>query len=356
MNAYDGNKILTFYKEAKDCLERGLCTPRTALIYPSRVCNQHCYFCIDKITNTGFTKDLKVRFMNRDLFLNLPKELKNLGCEAVELCGGGEPFLHPDIEEFILECKKYNLKLGSLTNGTCLSGSLADLVIDNFSFVRISLDSFNSETYQSIRQTSLNGKDSLSEVLRNLRYLVQRKREVNSRILITVKSVFNKDTIHEMTEYIKIARTYKVDGIHIKGVRNVENELDLSVLDPIYEKILEDEKKQNRKGEPFVFGSLNNTVIESPFCFACSFDIFIDTDGSLRLCCYYQNREEDHTYARITSDTLSNLRLIWEGLNHHKALKKIDTSKCNLYNCKYHSYNNVLYEGIIEDQGQWQFT
>lgn len=356
MKAYSSEKILTFYREAKDSIEKGICTPRTALIYPSRVCNQHCYFCIDEITNADFVKNQKVKFMEKNLFLGLPKELKKLGCEAVEMCGGGEPFLHPNIKEFILECKNNNLKMGALTNGTCLEKELADLVVESFSFVRISLDSFNPVTYQHIRGTSELGTNSLNHVLENLEYLVRKKRESNSKILLTVKSVFNKDIIHEMPEYIRIARSYGVDGIHIKGVRNVDNELDLSSLDPKYLEILENEKKKNQKGKSFVFGSLNNTVIESPFCFACSFDIFIDTDGSLRLCCYYQSREEEHTYAKITFDTLSDLRVIWEGLDHQKAFKGIDISKCNLYNCKYHSYNNILYKGIVKDEGQWQFT
>lgn len=349
MLAYNGNKILTFYDKAKQCLSGGLCFPRTALIYPSRLCNQNCYFCSDKVTN----KQLKNIFMDRDLLASLPNQVADLGCEAVELCGGGEPFTHPDLPEFIENCLYYNLKLGSLTNGTLLKGKLADLVVDTFSFIRISLDSFNPQTYSSVRGASLKGNNSLEQVLKNIKYLVRRKKEMGSKILITVKAVFDKNTLCELSQFINESRELGVDGINIKSVRNVKEQLDVNSIPQYYVDFLEREKGKNKEGEPWVFGNFNNSVIETFDCFACNFHVFIDTDGSLRLCCYYQNRPKEHTYGKLKVD---NLRELWTSIEHRKAVSSIDVTKCNLYNCKYHNFNNLLSKGIVEDEGQWQFT
>ena len=349
MLAYDRNKILTFRKETIDQFTNGICYPRTALVYPSRACNQHCYFCSDDETNAHS----KISMMRKELFFSIPKQVKELGCEAIEMCGGGEPFLHPQMLEFIETSRAYGLRLGSLTNGTRLFGEVADRVVDTFSFVRISIDSFIPETYSKIRQVPLTGKNSLDQVLKNIEYLVTKKKEKNSKILITLKSVFSKDTIEELPHYVEFASTLGVDGINIKGVRNVDNQLDTDNLPQYYVDYLENIKKKNVKGKSWVFGSLTNTTIKTPGCFACNFHVFIDTDGSLRMCCYYQNRPIEHTYG-ILSPT--NLRELWESETHKQKVKDIDTTKCNVYNCKYHSYNNVLYDGVINDDGQWQFT
>lgn len=349
MIAYDGHKILTFYNSAKESLEKGICAPRTALVYPSRSCNQNCYFCSDNDTN----KDLGFRVMKKSLLLSIPRQVKEIGCEAIEMCGGGEPFLSNYIPEFIEECMKYDLKLGSLTNGTRLKGELADLVVDTFSFIRISVDSFNPTTYSKIRQTPLSGGNSLEQVIANIKYLVKRKRETGSKILITVKAVFNKETLFELPSYIDYATSLGVSGINIKGVRNVGDQLDVSAIPQIYIDYLTQKKKANVEGKPWVFGTLFNSTIHTPICFACNFHVFIDTDGSLRICCYYQNRPIEHTFGILTE---TNLKELWESEIHKQKVKEIDTTKCNVYNCKYHTFNNILYKGIVEDEGQWQFT
>ena len=346
MSVYDKNKILTFYHEAKEALTTGLCTPRTTLIYPSRVCNQNCYYCADKETN----KEVSVKFMDRDLFLNLPYQVSQLGCEAIEMCGGGEPFLHPDIQEFINISSNLGLKLGTLTNGTVLQGSLADLVLERFSFVRISMDSFHEDTYNNIRHPR-NNNVSLEKVIDNIRYLVRRKKETNSNLIITIKAVFNSDTIREMESFIDYGILIGVDGINIRTTKNVDNSITEKQRKE-YTEILDFVKNSNNS-PTYIFGGLNDSVLETSNCFVNPFHVFIDTDGSVRLCCYYQNRQEEHTIGNINNDSLHD---IWWSELHKEQIETIDTAKCNLYNCKYHSFNKVLYEGIVDDKCQWQFT
>ena len=347
MDAYSNSKVLTFYHEAQECLDTGLCKPRNALIYPSRACNQNCYYCADGDTN----EDLKHRIMNTKLFLSLPQQVKSLGCEAIDLCGGGEPFLHPHIEEFILLASEFNLKLGALTNGTMLYGNLADLVLKTFSFVRISLDSFNLDTYNKVRRPK-NHNVSLEKVIENIKYLVSKKKEINSNLIITIKAAFDKDTILDLEEFIETGIVLGVDGIHIKTAKNTDNVITKERVKN-YEFTLNAYKKDNKNHKTQVFGSLEDSVLETPKCFVSPFHVFIDTDGSIRLCCYYQDRQEEHTIGNIHNDSLRN---IWWSEIHKEKIKNIDVSKCSVYDCKFHKYNKVLWDGIIKDQGQWQFT
>jgi hypothetical protein len=165
--------------------------------------------------------------------------------------------------------------------------------------------------------------------------------------------VFSKDTVCELPQYIDTATELGVDGINIKGVRNVSDELQPGDVPTGVALYLDMCKRNNVKGKSWIFGSLANTRINTPGCFACNFHVFIDTGGELRICCYYQNRPVEHTYGILTT---TNLRELWESETHKVAVRNIDTTKCNNYNCKYHNYNNVLYDGIVKDSGQWQFT
>ena len=69
---------------------------------------------------------------------------------------GGEPLAHDSLAEILKHAKRLGLNVGLLTNGVKPDGehiekSLADVIADSCSWVQLSIDSFNTETYEQIR-------------------------------------------------------------------------------------------------------------------------------------------------------------------------------------------------------------
>ena len=73
-------------------------------------CNFKCPWCV----NEGFVNKRKV-FMTKEVFLKGLEWAKNNGKKGIVL-NGGEPTLHPDLQEFALLAKNYGLGVYLFTN------------------------------------------------------------------------------------------------------------------------------------------------------------------------------------------------------------------------------------------------
>jgi len=341
---YDTKRIFTFYESAKKILQREMPRPRMALIYPSRICNQNCYYCSDRWGNGKIN-----RIMISEKFLALPKRLKDFGLESCELCGGGEPLMHPNVKEFIIECKKEDLKLASLTNGTMLKGELLDLTVENFSYIRISIDTFNPEIYNKIRRPRI-PEAGLERVLSNIRKAVALKRKIKSPIQIGLKVCLDEKNISNIAETVNKARELGVDSIQIKVARNTGAE-------DISPSLLEKGKEQlsyckEKFKDIVILASLDRYTIDHK-CWLSPCHIFIDVTGDVRICCYYQFRENKHTFGNVFKDSIEN---VWFSKAHLDAIKDIQEDECNKWDCKYFGYNKIMRKALIEDKAQWQFV
>lgn len=342
---YDSKKIYTFYNEAEEILAGKMPKPRMALIYPSRICTHDCYYCSDRWDNKKVNS-----FMDPEQFLKLPQRLKKLGVESIELCGGGEPTLHPNIKEFIKEAAKYGLKLASLTNGTMIRGELLELVVANFSYFRVSMDSFNPEVYKKIRRPK-SVQYELPAVLENVKNAVELKRKLGKKIQIGLKINIAFDNVNDIYDSIQKAVELGVDSIQIKIARNAdEGEPSEEKKNKVREQI--ERGKKDFSDKITILGNIDKYQIDHR-CWMAPAHIFIDTNGDVRICCYFQFREKDHTFGNAFKESLED---IWYGQKHFEAMKNIDIEKCNQWDCKYFNYNKILKEAVMEDEAQWQFT
>lgn len=309
VSCYDSRRIYSFYHEAKEILAGKMPKPRMCLLYPSRVCNHNCFYCSDRWDN----KKLH-RLMDNKEFLKLPKRLKDFGVESIELCGGGEPLLHPQIKKFIKEAVGQGLKLASLTNGTMIKDKLLQLMVKHFSYFRVSVDTFNPETLNKLRRPR-SKEVGLERVLGNVKRAVALKKKIKSPVRIGLKILVTRDNVAEIIESVNKAREIGVDSITIKTDRNTGGEQMTS------EEVQQGEQmlqfcKQNYD-DILILGSLQEYKIDHR-CWLSPCHIFIDTTGDVRLCCYYQFRKKTHTYGNIFKQSIEE---VWYSKKHFEAIK-----------------------------------
>ena len=109
---------------------RGRIIPIHLQFNPTNKCNMNCSFC-----------SCADRDISEEILLETAKHhfqvFKDLGGEAITITGGGEPTLHPDIEEMIDFLNNLDIKIGLVTNGAyldCISN------LDKLTWCRVSVN------------------------------------------------------------------------------------------------------------------------------------------------------------------------------------------------------------------------
>ncbi|KAB3529855.1 radical SAM protein [Alkaliphilus serpentinus] len=303
------SRILTYYNEAKILYNGGICKPRTAIIYPVYGCNLDCKGCICQSDNYNPI------YMDFEKFKKLITELKEYGVESIEFCGGGEPLLHPYIKEmitYITEDKK--LAFGIMTNGILLDDEISNLIINNASYIRISL--YDSTFY---------------EVFDGLKKLIELKKSNGSTIEVSSKLLVSNRNI-DMIPSQCVELTYlDLNLISIKAERNSECEITVQQAKELSQLL----KQIN--SEVIVVG-LEKSIINEK-CWMSPIHALIDPYGDLYICCYYVNRPDKHRIGNVFEKTFSQ---IWASQIHKEKINNIVVDECNLYDCRWHSYNKQM--------------
>ena len=156
---------------AKRVLRGDLPYPGTAKVYLSYTCNHNCSGCL----NGGDRKRENV-LMSSNNFSKLLASLHSIKVKLIDLSGGGEPTLHPEFDKFAQTCVKEKFKLSLLSNGSLFTPKTTDLLVEDFSFLRVNLDASNDEVYDRIHHPPY--PREFQKVLGNLERIVsQRERK-----------------------------------------------------------------------------------------------------------------------------------------------------------------------------------
>lgn len=158
------------FKDKMDSLPKEndmILAPLHIRIKPTNICNHNCIYCAYRSDNLQLGKDMVKRdFIPKEKMMEIVDDLAEMGVKAVTFSGGGEPFCYPYLLETIKRLIKTNIKFASLTNGSLLFGELADIFARHATWLRISIDGWDDESYSSYRKVK---KGEFSKVMGNIR-------------------------------------------------------------------------------------------------------------------------------------------------------------------------------------------
>ena len=153
----------------------------------TNLCNLKCSYC------TSPLKERPVGLMKNDIFNKIIKDIHLLRISRVRIVGNGEPSIHPDFGNYLLELKRVTPVVQLTSNGNFIKPQvLYDIVDSGINQINVSVDGHTSEVYEHYRP---GGKfDKLVEDLKELKaYRDQMKSSlfINIRVMIS-PSEFNK--------------------------------------------------------------------------------------------------------------------------------------------------------------------
>ena len=329
---FSANKIISFYRDIKQIREGKYPMPRMLSVWLSQVCNLRCPHCLFKEYNKEAGK-----FIDAEKFIDFIKEIDKLGIEGIELSGGGEPALHPDCYYIASYIKSRGIKVGMLTNGTRLDNKA---ILDNFAYIRVSLDACDKETFNKIKQPV--NDNVFEEVIENINSLVRDRK--SKRPYIGVKVLVSKLNYKTLPNMISFVKSLKVDYLQFKGSHNTEFDLDQSEAKEVDNKLDTYKDLLKNSIEDFYITGRVSRTYSSLKCFTAPTHAVIDSKGNMYICCFFEGRD-----LCIGNIFKSRFLDIWGKERHLKLMDSIKPEECNKYICRWIDYNNYMSNVLDED-------
>jgi len=200
-----------------------LSAPNSVDIFITNRCNLKCLHCYSARDEAG--TDLPLRDLKR-----IFDELEMMGVFEVRF-NGGEPMLHPEIEEILLDLKHRRFRRVVLTNGTLLDEGAVSLLKESMTIPTVSLDDSLEDEHNRFRGKA----GSFEATLSGMRLLK------DNGIEYGVNACLNKRSLRRARELIDLACRYgasRISFLSLKPGGRMRENMDLAPSYRDYERLM----------------------------------------------------------------------------------------------------------------------
>lgn len=211
MNLYTKLKIFHF-KDKLDSLPlevEKILPPIHVRIKPTNMCNHNCSYCAYRADNLQLGKDMHLQdFIPKFKMMEIIDDFSEMGVKSVTFSGGGEPFYYPYFEDVIKKLSTTNIKFAAITNGSKLSGRIAELFAQYGTWIRVSIDGWDDESYANYRKVSIG---DFSKVLKNMNEF----KKLGGKCFLGVSVIVDKKNASHIYELLEKLYHIGVDSVKI---------------------------------------------------------------------------------------------------------------------------------------------
>jgi len=205
--AYSPYKGLKWKDRLDDVKTKGFCAPTYVEIDLTNKCQFKCTHCFYRVHDLdGFDKNKEIPL---NLVLDRLREMKEYGVKAIEITGGGEPTLHPKFNTVIRAAKTLGFKQALVTNGGLLH-TVDREIINEFSWVRFSVDAASKETFLKVHGVTDLVYD---KVMSNIKNFINYKKKTNSNCITGFSFIVSDVNYEEILLAAELAKKMGFDNI-----------------------------------------------------------------------------------------------------------------------------------------------
>ena len=201
-NLYTKLKIFHF-KNKIDSLPKSIdkiMAPIHIRIKPTNICNHNCSYCSYRLENVQLGKDMVIKDqIPKDKILEITDDIIEMGVKSITLSGGGEPFCYPYLLDVVKKLSASPVKFAALTNGSKIEGEIAEFFAHNATWLRISIDGWDDESYCYYRGVR---KGEFNKVITNIGNFKKHKGKCHLGVCIIVDKK-NAPHVYRLIELLK---------------------------------------------------------------------------------------------------------------------------------------------------------
>lgn len=208
---YTRQKIFHF-PEKLHSLPRGsgqILPPINIRIKPTNSCNHNCRYCAYLADNLQLGQDMNRHdSIPREKMLEIVDDIADMGVRAVTFSGGGDPFCYPHLPDVAERLADKGVRFAALTNGAMLRGRVAELFAGHATWIRISMDGWDDESYREYRGC---GDGEFTRIVANMADF----KKLDGRCYLGVSIVVDKQNSAHLYDLIRMLCEIGVDSVKI---------------------------------------------------------------------------------------------------------------------------------------------
>lgn len=313
MNLLDNLRIIGAWKD------KVLCGPKSIYIDITTACNINCNFCWihSSLIKKKYYK--KNRYIEFDRLKEIILEISTWKTEEILLSGDGEPTLHPDINRIIDYITEKKIHLFLTTNATFPLNFIPN--ISRVNYLYINLCAPNEKLYHETQ--SPRNKFLYSRIIQNLKILSLLNKQYKKPFL-NIAFIINKTNYKNIPKMLDFCENLKINQITFRIMEPIKytqklllSENEKNKLIKLIKAILTNKYSFEHNLKDIKEGLIDykKSVFNIKRCYTGWFNLFVDFNGNVGLCCHNEN---------LIVDNLNNasLKEIWESTHTQKLRLK----------------------------------
>ncbi|HEY0836143.1 MAG TPA: radical SAM/SPASM domain-containing protein [Azospirillum sp.] len=209
---YSNLKFLGFTDRLQALREGTLVAPVHIRIKPINRCNHHCWYCAYRADTLQLGEDMDLDSVIPEAkMFEIVEDVVAMGVKAVTFSGGGEPLLYKPLPDVIDRLAAGGVRVGCLSNGANLRGRMADAFARHGTWMRISIDAWDDESYSRGRGAPEGGFTRLLDTMRAFQ-------ERSSPCVLGVSLIVGKENHAHIHEVCARLKDVGVNHVKVAGV------------------------------------------------------------------------------------------------------------------------------------------
>ena len=328
-------KILDHLDFARTIVRGQTPFPFSFEIDPSNTCNHDCVWCM---YSEFMNKEKGI--IDRNTFRSIVDEVISLGARSITLTGGGEPLTNPHTVELIPYIKRQGVSVALITNGGLLDDEKCRVMVENCSYIRVSVDAGCRETHHKLHRSKNPGHDNYDEIMANICRLVEWKKRLGSDIEIGTGYLVNPTNTKEIFPFVEQIKAAGADYVQIRPVCN-SNGKHREVMISESTKQIETALKMSGNGFnifPMLtrFDEIRSIERNYDICRGHALVGIIGADCNVYLCCQLKGNMQ-YSLGNLKENSFEE---IWLGQSRERVVRWLNPAKCPP--CRYNKYNEIL--------------
>lgn len=277
-------------------------------------CNENCVHCYIPSKN-------KCSMMSEEVFDRVLEQCISMNVLNITL-SGGEPMLNPNLKSFLLKCRDANFSVNILSNLTCLSDGLLELIKANpLISVQTSLYAMNEDIHDSITRNKGSYKKTLTSIMKLHECNIPM--QINCSIMKQNRYCYQEVLDFAQSLNVEASSDYSLFGCYDKSEENLECRINPPDVLEIIDKDCKNENKLKDMVQSIDAKRVNDT---DSICSVCKSSLCISNNGDVYPCEGWQQM--------ILGNVISSsLKYIWEDApltKHLRELKYQDFVECSI--------------------------